>query len=395
MIRSTRNPVLLLLAAALIAGCSKGEKAAGGATTVGGGTRRAATLTLAQSDIGRAIRMSIDEAVAITGDLRPIETLEVKARLEGDLDRVLVREGERVARGQLLANFEASEQTSARRSAEAEQVAAKGALATAQWDYAQAQELFKAGAVPEHDLRVAEQAVATAKARLAAADAQVRATSSNESDTRVVAPTSGIVEKRLVESGERVARGASMFTIVRSDVLELAAAVPARQSNDIRAGQTVHFNAAGRDLDGRVARVSPTVDPVTRSLTVYVQVPNASGAIRGGTAANGRIVLRTVPDALVVPSGAIRQSAAGSAAAGSAAAGSASLVYRIRNQELEPVPVTTGVVDAGRALTQIASGLREGDMVVVGNVGTLGRGMKVTIIGPDAAAPGAPPAAGR
>ncbi|NUQ19647.1 MAG: RND transporter, partial [Gemmatimonadaceae bacterium] len=37
-----------------------------------------------------------------------------------------------------------------------------------------------------------------------------------------------------------------------------------------------------------------------------------------------------------------------------------------------------------RALTQIASGLREGDQVVVGNVGTLGRGMKVTIIGSDA-----------
>jgi len=387
--RSTGNTALLFLAAAFLAGCSKGEKAAGGAATVGG-ARRAASLTLAQSDVGRAIRMSIDEAVAITGDLRPIETLDVKARLEGDLERVLVREGERVARGQLLANFEASEQTSARRSAEAEQVAAKGALATAQWDYAQAQELFKAGAVPEHDMRVAEQAVATTKARLAAADAQVRATSSNESDTRVLAPTSGIVEKRMVESGERVARGASMFTIVRSDLLELAAAVPARQSNDIRAGQTVHFNAAGRDLDGRVARVSPTVDPVTRSVTVYVQVPNASGAIRGGTAANGRIVLRTVPDALVVPSGAIRQSAASGTAAGSA-----SLVYRIQNQELEPVPVTIGVVDAGRALTQVASGLRAGDLVVVGNVGTLGRGMKVTIIGADSAAAGGAPTAGR
>ena len=60
-----------------------------------------------------------------------------------------------------------------------------------------------------------------------------------------------------------------------------------------------------------------------------------------------------------------------------------------------PVPVTIGVVDAGRALTQVASGLREGDMVVVGNVGTLGRGMKVTIIGSDAAPAGAAPTAGR
>ena len=369
----------------MISGCSKGgDKSAGGAAAVGGGSRRVASLTLSQADVGRAVRMTIEEAVAITGDLRPIETLEVKARLEGDLESVLVREGERVSRGQLLANFEASEQASARRSAEAEQVAARGALSTAQWDYEQSQELFKAGAVPEHDMRVAEQTVATAKASLAAAEARVRATSSNEGDTRVLAPTSGIVEKRLVESGERVARGASMFTIVRTDILELAAAVPARQSNDIRAGQTVHFSAAGQELDGRVARVSPTVDPSSRSVTVYVQVPNASGAIRGGTAATGRIVLRTLPDALVVPSGAIRQDASG-----------ASLAYRIQNQELEPVPVGTGVVDAGRALTQIASGLREGDMVVVGNVGTLGRGMKVTIIGADKTAAGTAPTSGR
>lgn len=384
MTRSIRTTTLLV-AAALAAGCSKDSDKPGGAAAIGGGARRAASLTLAQTDVARAIRMSIDEAVAITGDLRPIETLEVKARLEGDLESVLVREGERVARGQLLANFEASEQASARRSAEAEQVAARGALATAQWDFEQSQELFKAGAVPEHDMRVAEQTVATTKARLAAADAQVRATSSNEGDTRVLAPTSGIVERRLVESGERVARGASMFTIVRTDVLELAAAVPARQSNDIRAGQVVHFSAAGRDLDGRVARISPTVDPSTRSVTVYVQVPNASGAIRGGTAATGRIVLRTLADALVVPSAAIRQDASGAS----------SLAYRIQNQELEPVQVGTGVVDAGRGLVQVASGLREGDMVVVGNVGTLGRGMKVTIIGADNTAAGAPATSGR
>ncbi len=384
MTRSTHS-VALLVAAAIIAGCSKGDsKPAGGAAAIGGGARRAASLTLSQTDVARAVRMTIEEAVAVTGDLRPIETLEVKARLEGDLESVLVREGERVSRGQLLANFEASEQTSARRSAEADRVAARGALSTAQWDYEQSQELFKAGAVPEHDMRVAEQTVATAKASLAAADARVRATGSNEGDTRVLAPTSGIVEKRLVESGERVARGASMFTIVRTDVLELAAAVPARQSNDIRTGQTVHFSAGGQELDGRVARVSPTIDPSTRSVTVYVQVPNANGAIRGGTAATGRIVLRTVPDALVVPSAAIRQDASG-----------ASLAYRIRNQLLEPVKIATGVVDAGRALTQIASGLRQDDMVVVGNVGTLGRGMKVTIIGADNPAPGPAPTSGR
>ncbi|NUR21059.1 MAG: efflux RND transporter periplasmic adaptor subunit [Gemmatimonadaceae bacterium] len=387
MFRPLRSTTILLVFTTAAA-CSKGGNAAAAAGQGGAGGRRAASVTLAQSDVGRAVRMALDETVGVTGDLQPIETVDVKARLEGNLQSVLVREGDRVARGQLIAAFESTQQASQRKSAEAEQVAARGDLQTAQWNYDQAQELFKAGAIPERDLRVAEQAVATGRARLAAAEAQVRATSESESDTRVFAPTSGVVAKRMVEPGERVPRGTSMFTVVRTDVLELQAAVPARQSNDIRAGQTVHFNAGGRDLDGRVARVSPTVDPASRSVTVYVQVPNASGAIRGGTAATGRIVLRTVPDALVVPSGAVRQQAEGGQR----------FVYRIAEQELEPVNVSTGVVDEARALTQIASGLREGDQVVVGSVGTLGRGMKVTIIGaeaqPGGARPGAAPGAG-
>ena len=64
-------------------------------------------------------------------------------------------------------------------------------------------------------------------------------------DTRALAPTTGVVAKRNVENGEHVARGADMFTVVRSDVLELGAAVPARQAGEIRVGQQVHFAAGG------------------------------------------------------------------------------------------------------------------------------------------------------
>jgi hypothetical protein len=64
--------------------------------------------------------------------------------------------------------------------------------------------------------------------------------------------------------------------------------------------------------------------------------------------------------------------------------GGAPIVYRIANQELEPVTVETGVTDAELALTQVTKGLREGDVVVIGNVGTLGKGMKVVMIGSDA-----------
>jgi multidrug efflux pump subunit AcrA (membrane-fusion protein) len=64
---------------------------------------------------------------------------------------------------------------------------------------------------------------------------------------------------------------------------ELTAAVPAKQGTAVKPGQVVHFVADARNFDGTVARVSPTIDPTTRAITVYVTVPNRDGALKGGT----------------------------------------------------------------------------------------------------------------
>jgi membrane fusion protein (multidrug efflux system) len=327
-------------------------------------------IVLAASDVQTVTRGKIEAAVPVTGDLKPIEEVNVRARLEGDLVGVYVREGERVRAGQLLARFEDSEQASNRASAEADRAAAKSDLTTAEWNAEQAESLFKAGAIAEFEVRTARQSVEASRARLAAAEARVRSTSSFERDTRVLAPTSGVIETRLVENGEHVARGASMFTLVRSDVLELAASVPARLATGIRPQQAVRFIAAGRALEGRVARVSPTINPANRSLTVYVQVPNADGTLRGNTLATGRIIGRSIPDALLVPTSALRQ----------APNGGAPFVYRVAKGVIEHVDIQLGVVDDDAGTAEVLEGLAEGDQIVVGNVGTVGRGMKVQIV---------------
>ena len=334
-------------------------------------SRPAASITLAASDVATVAPATIEDGVALTGDLNPIETVEVHARIEGDLTGVYAREGQQVSAGQLLARFESSEQESARSSAEADRVAAQSDLANAQWTLDQNAQLFKAGAIAEQVYKSSQQAVVAARARLAAAEARLRATGNEARDTRVISPTSGIVSRRLVEAGEHVAKGAAMFTVVRNNVLELAAAVPARQSNALRVGQVVHFAADGRRFDGTVARLSPTIDPATRAITVYVQVPNAGGVLRGGTFATGRVVSRTLTNVLAVPSGALRQSPEDGKP----------YVFRIDGRTINVAPVQVGASDDKLGLVQVTDGLQAGDRVVVGNVGTLGRGMQVTIAG--------------
>jgi len=385
-------PSVALLLSIAAAGCSKdaagsdaGGKAAGGAAggapkagAAGGagakggpGGRSAPSITLAASDVAIVTPTTIEDGIALTGDLRPSETIDVRSRIEGDLQEVYVREGQQVSAGQLLARFEASEQESSRASAEADRVAARAELSNAQWTLDQNESLFKAGAIAERDYKVSQQAVATSRARLAAAEARLRASGNQARDTRVLAPASGVVDKRLVDGGVHLAKGAPMFTIVRSQLLELAAAIPARQAAAVRVGQVVHFVADARKFDGKVARVSPTIDPMTRSVTVYAQVPNPGGTLRGGTFATGRVVSRTLTNVLAVPGGALRQGQDNGRP----------FVYRIDGKTLNVAPVQVGVVDEQLGLAQITDGLSAGDKVVVGNVGTLGRGMQVTMAG--------------
>jgi membrane fusion protein, multidrug efflux system len=349
-------------------GPGRGEPAGGPA---GRGGRPTPTITLAASDIATVGRALIEESVQISGDLRPIETVVVRARLEGDLQGVYVREGQSVGAGQVLAQFEASEEESNRASALADREAARSDLTNAEWNLEQNESLFKAGAIAEQALKASQQTASAARARLAAAEARVRATSSTVRDTRIVAPTAGVIEKRFVQPGEHVARGAEMFTLVRNTVLELAAAVPARQANTVRVGQVVHFTADGRRFDGHVARVSPTIDPSTRAATVYVQVPNSTNVLRGGTFASGRVVTRALGDVLAVPRAAVRQSPDAGRP----------FVYRIAGRMIDVVSVSLGAADEERGLVQVVEGLNAGDRVVVGNVGTLGRGMQVQIAG--------------
>ncbi len=379
------RPVSLALAGALLclatacggdadsaSAATPGASGAPGAPGAAPGGRggRGGMITLSETDLAAVKRAPIEEGTPLSGNLNPIETVDVRARLEGDIVRVLAREGQRVSEGQLLAQYESSEQESARRSAEARATSARAELSTAEWNLQQSDELFKAGAIAERDLRAAQNAVASSKAQVAAAEAELRSTSMSASDTRIVAPLTGTVSVRNVETGESVARGATLFTVVRSDVLELAATVPARNATGLLVGQKVRFTADGRDLEGRVARISPTIDPATRSITVYIQIPNEGGRIKGGTFATGRVIGRTISDALVIPSAAVKQTAEGTP-----------FVYRLEGTRLAQVTVQLGIADEAAGVVQVVSGLGEGDRIIVGNVGSLGNGMQVQVVG--------------
>jgi membrane fusion protein (multidrug efflux system) len=135
----------------------------------------------------------------------------------------------------------------------------------------------------------------------------------------------------------------------------------------------VRFTADGRAIQGRVARVSPTIDLQSQSVTVFVQVPNANGQLKGNTFATGQIIERSLAGQFVIPQGAVRQTAA--------AAGGQTFVWKVAGGALARADVKLGIVDEARGVVQVTEGLVAGDEIVIGNVGLLGAGMQVQIIG--------------
>jgi RND family efflux transporter MFP subunit len=335
------------------------------------GGARLASIVLGAADVYLVSRGVIEATIPIAGDLRPLETVVVRSRVDGILESVYVREGQTVANGALLARFESAEQEAQLRSAEAEVAAARSDFETARWNAEQSRELFRVGAISERELRSAEQAAEAARARQAAAEARHRTASNALRDTRVVAPFAGTIDKRFVQAGENTSRGAQMFTLVRSLTLELTASLPARRADEVKVGQSVRFVANDRHFTGRIARLSPVIDPASRSVTVYVQIPNPRGELKGNTFATGQVVSTAIEDALIIPQSSVRASADGAS----------QFVYRIQGGELAVAPVQLGIADETRGVVQVRDGLHERDQIVVGSPGTLGPGMKVQIIG--------------
>lgn len=314
---------------------------------------------LGASDVAVATRTDLIVGVPVSGTLEPGVDVRIKSPIPEVLDVVLVKEGEAVGRGQVLARFRQEFVQAAALSADAQQ-----RIATA--DFERMQNLFKEGAVSQRDVENAEASMRAAQAAATQAGQKLQ-------DATVRAPVAGVIAERAVESGDRIKDGDLMFRLVNTGVLEFAAAVPSTFIGNVRPGMPVSLTVTGLSgvsIGGRVSRVNATADPATRQVKVYVLVPNTGGRLVGGLFASGRIITRQTANALVVPQAAVR-----------AASDSGSYVLIITDGKIARRAVTTGGTDEVAGLVEITQGLNGGETVVVGAAEGLRDGDPVSVTG--------------
>ncbi len=370
----TRVHAAALLAAAALAACSRGDPKAAR-------PRPPPAVTVAPvgvRDVAVEIRAPID--------LRPLAQADAGAKTLGYLDAVLVDRGDKVRRGQTLAIVRPSDLPDQLSSARGALAQAQAAAALARANRERAERLAPGGVVSQQELQQSQTALATAEATLASAQSNVDALGTRLGELRIESPLDGVVSARRLDPGALVGPASGngvVLTVQRVDVLRAFVPVNEADVPRLRVGQAARLELdalPGEAIMGKVVRVAPGFDPLTRTVDAEVQVANGEGRLRPGMYGRAAIVTDVHRDALVVPATAAQLS------------GGRTFTFVVRGDKVARVALKLGV-DGGDWL-EVVEGLARGDEIVTAGADVLADGATIRAVrgaDPFTGAPAGPP----
>jgi RND family efflux transporter MFP subunit len=330
-------------------------------------------VTLGSENVARAQVRELQSGPGISGTLQARTAAAVRAEVGGTILGIQAEQGQVVKKGQELARIEDAtlrDQVIAARTAAR---TASAALQVARAEEERSAKLAKAGVITPRDLERARLAVSQAEGQLAEARSRLALAREQLGRARITAPFDGVVSERQASAGDVVQPGAPLFTIVDPRTLRLEASVPAALLEQVKASTPVEFQVTGygdRAFSGKVERINPVVDPATGQVRIYVAIPNTDLTLLAGLFAEGRVTSQA-RQALAVPVDAVDDS------------GGKPGVLRIQGERVRRVPVTLGLRDAVAQQVEVRSGLRAGDVVVLGSArDAVGEGSRVKVEAP-------------
>jgi RND family efflux transporter MFP subunit len=325
-----------------------------------------------------ATRHDLEQGLVVNGDFRPYQEVDLSAQVAGFVATMLVDIGDHVYQGQVLAELEIPDLADQIQRGRAALARAAAELSRTQAEAANSQMLLRRllgtsrdnpTLIPQQEIDTAtatdqaqQAAVASAQAQRTMAQADLDQLETTRRLCAIRAPFAGVVTRRYADPGAFIRGGISPSTpampLVRladHSVLRLVFPVPEIASARIHLGApaTVTIGALGRRLEAHISRSTGTIDPETRTLAVEIDLPNADGAIIPGMFASIRLVTGSSPQALCVPVSAV-----------SHANGPTTVMVVDPQHHAHEQAVTLGIEAPDRV--EITSGLRPGDLVVVG-----------------------------
>jgi len=344
----------------------------------GDGKDKPVTLQFAPSDLTQVEARPLSRWLPVSGALQPVRQATVKAKVSGDVKQVTVREGETVQVGQVLARIDTADLDAKLLDRVGALESAKAQLAMAEKTRTSNQMLLKQNFISQNAFDNSESSFRVAEGSVKSTEAQVQIAKNALRDAVAISPLTGIVAKRHVQPGEKVAFDSPLVTIVDLKDMELQAAVPAVDVPELTIGKPVELVIDGfgdRRFKGRVERMNPATEPGTRSILVYVGIPNTDGALRGGMFATGRIALAATAPVPTLPATAVRTE------------GGISYVWMLEDGKLAKRVVALGARDDAAGRVEVRTALPVGAPVLGARMDNLKDGAPAIVKAPAPAAP--------
>jgi RND family efflux transporter MFP subunit len=267
-------------------------------------------------------RANVAEEVAVVGNLIGFTTVDVVPKVSGRLQSVNVRLGDRVARGQLIAQLEDQEIREQVRQAQASNQVGEATIRQREADLKFAESnaersrnLFGRQLIPKQTLDDTESRYQAAVAQLDLARAQFEQTKArleelriNLANTRIVSPLDGFVGSRSLDAGAFASTNSPVASVVDIHVVRLVANLVERDLRRVAAGTSARVDVdayPGETFSGIVARVAPVLDPSTRTAQIEVEIPNPQYRLKPGMYARVALKVDERANALVVPRNAV------------------------------------------------------------------------------------------
>jgi RND family efflux transporter MFP subunit len=331
-------------------------------------------------------RSTITERLSLIGSLRAKQRVEVMPKASGRLLELRVDRGDRVRAGQIVARLEDDELRQQVRRAEAAQQVARASLAQREAELANREteleryrNLSADGVVSSQQLETASTNVQVTRAQMSLASAQVAQAQAELEElrirlgqTEIASPLTGIVATRFVDAGAVVSSTTPIFLILDLSTMLTVVNVPERDINKIGVGSSAKVTVdalAGEEFAGRVVRISPILDPQTRTAPVEIELENAGEHLKAEMFARVDLNLATEREVLLVPRDA--------------------LVYRNDRQGVFVVdgetarfqPVATGLTEGD--MVEIVDGVTEQEIVVSRGANLLQNGDRIQVLSPE------------
>ena len=294
----------------------------------------------------------IRDVMILPGETEAWQDVRLAADKDGQVEWIGPHEGERVTKGQLIAQIDA--------------LALKAAVDHAEASFNLADKIYQRRKLLFEREVIAQEELDKSAAERAFALSNLKQVRTEYERGSVRAPIDGIVNHFYIDAGEFVGRGAPLADMVNVDKIKINVNVPELDVRYLQVGQPVMVTIDAfpdRRLPGTIDFVAYKADQATKTFGVRVEIDNTDHAIRPGMVARVAFLRRTVTDAFVAPLSAIVDK------------GGERIVFVENGGIAHSRTVTIGVIEGDRI--QIASGLEAGDHLIVTGQTEIEEGMRV------------------